>query len=308
MAQAIWTGSISFGLVMLPVKLYPAVTPKRVRLHEFDGSGRRIRHQRVIEEPPDVLGFDLPIAAPAAAKPIDAIEPPSGWDGPREEAPVPRDEPVAYQDVMLGYEVAPGETVLLSRDELRELRPERSRSVEIEDFVDLSSIDPVHFEKSYYAVPQRDAGAERAYVLLARAMDQAHMVGIGRIVLRTREHLAAIRPRDGVIVLETLFHGDEIRDAKELLVPAVATADEPSEREVTMATQLIELLRADWDPTRYADRGRERLLEAIAAKAKDVGTVTTAEPEPAADVTDLMEALRASVEAAKARAAEERAG
>jgi DNA end-binding protein Ku len=138
-------------------------------------------------------------------------------------------------------------------------------------------------------------------------MGEARMVGIGRIVLRTREHLAAIRPKDGVIVLETLYHGDEIRNARELL-PAGAAGAEPTAREIVMATQLIELLRADWDPGRYTDRGRERLLEAIAAKAKDGGTVTQPDVEPAADVTDLMDALRASVEAAKARAEEQRAG
>ncbi len=311
MPQAIWTGSISFGLVMLPVKLYPATSPKRVRFHEFDGSGRRIRHRRVIEEPQAGFGFgfdDLPIVAPAPDAPPRVAGSSPSWQEPAEDEPDRADRPVAYQDVMLGYEVAPGETVLLSRDEVRALAPERSRTIEIEDFVDLASIDPVHFEKSYYAVPQREAGAERAYALLARAMDDARMVGIGRIVLRTREHLAAIRPKDGAIVLETLFHGDEIRDTKELLAPT-AVAEEPSQREVTMATQLIELLRAAWDPSRYGDRGRERLLDAIAAKAKDAGTIKPAEAEPTgADVSDLMETLRASVEAAKARAAEERAG
>jgi DNA end-binding protein Ku len=294
---------------MLPVKLYPATTSRRVRFHEFDGSGRRIRHRRVIEEPAAFgFGFDeAPIVAPVPRD--DAAEPPSRrWEEPPGEALSRGEEPVAYEDVMLGYEIAPGETVLLSREEIRALAPERTRTIEIEDFVDLTSIDPIHFEKSYIAVPQRDAGAERAYVLLARAMDEAGMVGVGRIVLRTREHLAAIRPKGGAIVLETLFHGDEIRDAKELVAPGTLSVEEPSSREITMATQLIELLRVDWDPARYTDRGRERLLDAIAAKAKDAGTVSQADVEPAAEVTDLMEALRASVEAAKVRAAEERAG
>jgi len=207
--------------------------------------------------------------------------------------------PIAFDDVMLGYEVAPGQTVLLSRDELRELAPEQTRVVEIEDFVDIATIDPVYFEKSYYAVPQREAGAERAYGLLARAMDEAAMVGIGRIVLRTREHLAAIRPKGDVLVLETLYHADEIRDPAELV--RTAGTGGVSERELAIATQLIEMLRTDWDPPRYADRGRERLLEAIAAKA-EAGEVSTGPGEPPApDVSDLMAALRASVEAARER-------
>jgi DNA end-binding protein Ku len=306
LAQAIWTGSISFGLVMLPVRLYPATAPKQVRFHEFDaGSGRRIRHQRVIEEPsmPTVIeGIEDIDAAPAwsdqearalFAPAADPGEPPLDAAWPR---PEPR--PVAYQDVMLGYEVSPGETVLLSRDEILALRPERSRTVEIEGFVDLAEIDPVYFEKSYYAVPQREPGAERAYALLVRAMSDAEMVGIGRIVLRTREHLAALRPKGEVLVLETLYHADEIRDPAEVLPAGSAEA---GERELAVARQLIGILRTGWDPSGYEDRDRERLLEAIAAKARGGETIREPEPVPVADVSDLMAELRASVEAAKAK-------
>jgi DNA end-binding protein Ku len=317
MAQAIWTGSISFGLVMLPVRLYPATAPKQVRFHEFDaGTGRRIRHQRVVEEPPgaptvigDIDNVDAVDAAPAPpmreagsvfAPVTDSGEPSDHF------ALRPEPRPVAYEDVMLGYEVAPGEVVTLSRDEIRALRPERSRTVEIEGFVDLAEIDPVYFEKSYYAVPQREPGAERAYALLVRAMADAGMVGIGRIVLRTREHLAALRPKGDVLVLETLFHADEIRDPAEVLPTGSA---ETGERELAVARQLIEILRTGWDAASYEDRDRERLLEAIAAKAEGGETIREPEPVPMADVSDLMAELRASVEAAKARAGrDQRAG
>jgi DNA end-binding protein Ku len=188
---------------------------------------------------------------------------------------------------------------LLSRDEIRELRPQRSGVVEIEEFVDLASIDPIWFEKSYYAVPQPGAGGERPYALLVEALEQAGRVGIGRIVLRTKEHLAAIRPTRGVLALETLFHADEVREPLNVYRPPAIEA--PTERELRIATQLIDMLAADWDPARYEDRDRARLLDLIERRAGERVIATPSEEEPPSNVTDLMEALRASVEAIKDR-------
>jgi DNA end-binding protein Ku len=322
--QSVWSGTISFGLVMLPVKLYPATKARDVRFHEFDAStGRRIRHRRVVEdtepvfpsdaeppsgravggpgvdEPPPVAppwaDQDVPEGAPAGRQPEVATE----WVAPQPEPRGTAEREVSFGDVALGYEIEPGRTVLLSRDEIRELRPQRSGVVEIEEFVDLASIDPIWFEKSYYAVPQPGAGGERPYALLVEALEQAGRVGIGRIVLRTKEHLAAIRPTHGVLALETLFHADEVRDP--VLVYRPPAIESPTERELRIATQLIDMLAADWDPARYEDRDRARLLELIERRAGERVIATPAEAEPPSNVTDLMEALRASVEAIKER-------
>ncbi len=331
MPQSIWSGTISFGLVMLPVKLYPATKPRDVRFHEFDaGTGRRIRHRRVVEDEFDerVQAFDTVAGvSPATPEGADWGQPgvpdaePAGTAWPAPDAgpsfdptagasgagATPREREVAYGDVALGFEIEPGQTVLLTRDEVRALRPEQTRTVEIEEFVDLDSIDPVYFEKSYIAVPQPGSGADRAYALLVAAMERAGKVGIGRIVLRTKEHLAAIRPAGEVLLLETLFHADEVRDAAEVYRSEwrESTA-EPTERELRIAEQLIGILAAEWDPARYEDRDRQRLIELIERKAGDRVIPTPEEPAAApSNVSDLMDALKASVDAIRAR---ERAG
>src|SRR5439155_26275344 len=166
---------------------------------------------------------------------------------------------------------------------------------------DLASIDPVYFEKSYIAVPQSGAGGERAYALLVAAMEHVGKVGIGRIVLRTKEHLAAIRASGGVVLLETLFHADEVRDPAEVYRPSAGAADGVTERELRIAEQLIEILAAEWNPSRHEDRDRARVMELIERRAAEGGFVTTPEAEPnlapevPSNVTDLMAALRESV-------------
>jgi len=214
-------------------------------------------------------------------------------------APVrPADEPreVAFQDVVRGFEVDPGRFVEVTAQELEELAPEPSRVIEIEDFVRLAEIDPVYFEKSYHVVPAR--GGEKTYRLLVEAMEQAEFVAIGRFVLRTREHVAAIRPAGGFLMLETLFRADEVRDPSTL---GAIKGEEPAKREVDVAVRLIEALAVDWDPARYPDDYRERVLEMIQRKAgpapeRPLETVPAGE-EPA--VFDLMEALKRSVEEAR---------
>src|SRR5881409_2368503 len=157
---------------------------------------------------------------------------------------------------MRGYETDDGRVVMLSRDEVESVRPERSRTIEIEDFVALSDIDPVYFEKSYHVAPQ--TGGEKPYALLLRAMGRAGRVGIGRFVLRTKPHLVAIRPAGGVLGLETLFFGDEVRDGR-TLVPGLGDT-EISDRELELAQMLIDTLKTKWDPSRYSDTYRDELL------------------------------------------------
>ena len=200
--QAVWTGSISFGLVTIPVRLYPATEPKDVRFHLYDReSGRRIRYERVTRalEPPSFATSpetDEETAVPQALR-IHVASPVAG--------PAPA---VAASDVVRGFTLPSGDLVTVAEEELERVRPGRSRTIEIEEFVDLAQIDPVFFEKSYYVAPARDAAAARPYALLLRAMQEAKMVAIGRFVLRTKPHLVAIRPLERALSLETLFFAD----------------------------------------------------------------------------------------------------
>lgn len=333
MPRAIWTGWIGFGLVLIPVKLHPATSPRDVRFHEFArGTGRRIRHRRVVEEeapwdmgrwteapvqPSDeVPGGESPsegsaeeqlgikvsdgpaIREPVAAGPEEAERPEAeGW---QRTAPAPRE--VEFEDVVKGFEVAPGRYVMLEREELEALRPTPDRTIHIEAFVPLEQIDPVFFERSYYLAPGQAAegsvGAERAYGLLLEALQQAGRVGVGRFVMRTREYLAAVRPMDGVLGLETLFFSDEVRRAIDVLPYGLP---ESSDRELNVAMKLIDVMASDWDPDAYADTYRERVMELIGQKAEGLEPVQEEEPPPRPEMADLLAALRRSVEEAKER-------
>ncbi len=218
------------------------------------------------------------------------------------DAPAPRE--IAFDEVVRGFEVDPGRFIRVSAEDLERFAPEQDRTIKIEDFVRLGDIDPVYFEKSYHVVPGR--GGDKTYRLLVRAMEEAGYVAIGRFVLRTREHVAAVRPSNGTLMLETLFRSDEVRDPAEL---GLRSGEEPSERELQVAVRLIDALATDWDPARYPDDYRERVLEMIRSKAGPAPDILPRpegpEEEPA--VFDLMEALKQSVEEArKARRAEER--
>jgi DNA end-binding protein Ku len=307
MPRAVWTGTLSFGLVTIPVRLFPATEPKDVRFHLMDQLGRRVRYRRFVEgEPPperleDLGGSDAGEAEAEAETdrppaPLDAARPALDREPDAGSEPPARAE-VAYGDLMRGFETDDG-VVLLSQDEIEQARPERSRTIEIEDFVDLRDIDPVYFEKSYVVAPQR--GSEKPYALLLRAIERSGRVGIGRFVLRTKPHLVAIRPREGVLGLETLFFGDEVRDGRSL-VPATDAVD-VSDRELRLAEKLIETLETTWDPAAYADTYRQQLLDTIAAKTpvdRPDDDATDAGEPPSRRAEELMEALRASVEAAK---------
>jgi DNA end-binding protein Ku len=298
MPRAIWTGTLSFGLVSIPVRLFNATAPQDVRFHQFQaGTGQRVRIKRVV---PDEEA--LPEASAEWSRPPEPEVSPAesladGLGQPRSE-PAGEQE-IAYQDVVKGYEVDPGRYVLVDPDELAALAPEQTRTIDIEDFVDLADIDPVYFEKSYYVVPQR--GGEKPYALLLRAMEDAGKVAIGRFVMRSREHLAAVRPMRGVLALETLFYADEVRAGED--VGASPPDREVSDRELKLAGQLIDFLAAEWQPERYRDTYRERVLELIEAKAR--GEEMVVDQAPVAPVVpDLMAALRASVDAAKGRHAD----
>lgn len=310
MPTAVWTGSLSFGLVTVPVRLIPATEPKDVRFHLYDRSGRRVRYERVVEGseaalPPEPVEAEA--EAPVEAEPTGiAIEPGAPESDTSEPPPAEPAtqvaEPLAWEDVMRGRENEYGEVVMLSREELDQARPQRSRTIDIEDFVELSDIDPVSFEKTYYAVPQ-SLDAAKPYVLLHRAMREADRAGIGRFVLRTKPHLVAVRPMRDVLAVETLFFGDEVRDPS-AFVPGLHGV-EVDERELELAIRLIDTLKTEWDPSAYADTYREELLRILSEKSPSAvpteAAVTATGADPSA-VEELMSALRESVEAAKAKA------
>jgi DNA end-binding protein Ku len=304
MSQAVWTGSISFGLVNIPVKLYPATEPKDVRFHLYDRrTGKRVHYERVTRdmepaafepEPPDDL-----------TPPEDRYEPQTARDIEPAFGANPATRPVEREDMVRGLEMPTGDLVTVTDDELVSIAPERSRTIDIEEFVDLAEIDPVFYEKSYHIGPVRGMGAEKPYALLLRAMQGAGMVGIGRFVLRTKPHVVAIRPLKDALALETLFFADEVRSPAELTSGLADLA--VSEREVKTARQLITAMATEWVPEKHADVYREELLELLRSKP----AATPAEPTDAVAETpvgDLMAALRASVEAAKRKGAKKSAG
>jgi DNA end-binding protein Ku len=288
MPTAVWTGAISFGLVSIPVRLFPATSPKDPRFRQIDRrTGRRVRYRRVVDEDAPVTPVEEP-----ASRGDEAMA--SAEEAPRESAapgPAPRqvEREVPYTDIVKGYEVEEGRHVILEPEEVEELRPERSRTIDIEHFVALEDIDPVYFEKSYHLAP-RDERAAKPYELLRAAMEDAGRVAIGRFVLRTREHLVAIRPTRGILGLETLYFADEVRTPAWTLSPVEAG----SQSEIQMARKLIEILSADWAPETYGDTYRQRVMDLIAEREPAVA----AEPSPSEPpVQDLMAALRASVAA-----------
>jgi DNA end-binding protein Ku len=252
--SAIWTGSISFGLVTVPVRLVSATRSLDVRFNQLDAdSGSRIRYRRVA----DATGEEVPM-----------------------------------DKIVKGYEVEPGQYVVIETDELAALAPKKSRAIEIEDFVDLADIDPVYFEQPYYLIPDKDAA--KPYQLLVQVMEEMGKVAVGRFVLRSKEALVAIRPVDGVLCLETMRYADEVlaadRDA-----PLPEPASEPSARELAMARQLVEALSGTFDPEKYHDEYREELMSLIERKAAGEAIVATQAPEEPAKVLDLMAALEASL-------------
>jgi DNA end-binding protein Ku len=258
MPRAIWSGAISFGLVNIPVKLYSAVSRKTVRFHQIDAeSGARVRQKRV------------------------------GADG----------EEVAYEQIVKGYEIGPDRYVTITPEELESLEPQKTRTIDIEDFVDLEDIDPMFYDHPYYLAP--DTGAAKAYRLLVDAMEQSGKVAIARVVLRSKEHLVAIRPRSGVLAMETMLFADEVISPDSLDELSGDGEVATSDRELTMAKQLIDSLTSEFEPEKYRDEYRERVLDLIERKAQGETVVVEAPAEAPAKVPDLMAALEASIASAK---------
>jgi DNA end-binding protein Ku len=300
MAQAIWTGTISFGLVSVPVRLYPAVRRKDVRFHELDRlSGQRVHHQRVRAplpgEPPAYSAPEWASREEAEQVVWPLVSPPKGLSartlrGP--ELPAPAGSTVLPDELVKGFEVAPNRYVAVDRRELEALEPERSRSIDIEQFVDIDAVDPIYFETSYYVVPNRDH--VRSFGLLVDAMQRTKRMALSWIVLRRKRHLAALRPKGNLLLLSTMLFADEIQPRAELepRVPSDLTA-----REKDMASLLVNTLSGPFEPERYRDEYRERVLALIEGRAASARPAAPGPTSPA--VADLMAALRASVEQAK---------
>ncbi|GAA1034539.1 hypothetical protein GCM10009557_39540 [Virgisporangium ochraceum] len=261
MARSIWTGVVSFGLVSVPVKVYSATQDHDVHFHQFqEGTGDRIRNKRVNER---------------TGREVD------------------------YSDIVKGAEVSDGNYVMLDADELDAVAPGRSRSLDIHTFVEQSEIDPIYYQKTYFLGPGSDETV-RTYALLRDAMADADRVAIGTLVMRGKEYLAAIRPDKDLLVLETMFFADEIRDpAKEL--DAVPKRAKPDKKELQVAVQLIDSMTAPWKPEEFRDTYTDRVHELIEAKAEGNEVTVSDEAPTATKAIDLLEALRASVEAASKR-------
>jgi DNA end-binding protein Ku len=260
MPRAIWSGAISFGLVNVPVKLYSAVSRKSVRFHQLnEETGVRIQQKRV--------------------------DPSTG-------------EEVPYERIVRGYEIAPEQYVVIKPEELEALDPEKTRTIDIDDFVQLAQIDPIYFDHPYYLAPAQ--GGSRAYELLRQAMEDADKVAIGKVVIRSKESLVAIRPNGPVLTMETMLFHDEVVDPNSLDELPVQDG-KAKKRELEMAQQLIDSLSGDFEPEKYRDEYRERVLDLIERKAAGEEIAVQPAPEEPAKVPDLMSALEASIKEVKDR-------
>lgn len=325
MPRAVWRGTISFGLVTVQVRLYAAIKRRGVRFREVDRrTGQRVRHQRVVPatlwqglDQDDVeqraqlqathneveAEADTGATPPSEGRPEPAVE--TTLESP-ERAPGPevaresRESEVARADLVRGYEYSPGHFVQVTDEELAELAPERTKTIDVEQFVSRGELDPVFFDTSYYVVPD---GSTRPFAVLLRSMQQTNRAAICWIVLRSRRHLAALQPRGDLMLLTTLLFSDEVLavEGLEPLLPA-----DLQEREVDMAELLLTTLAGPWEPERYRDEYREKvlaLLEGRAAADQFVEETEQRSPPPAG-VEELLAALKASVDEARVRRSE----
>jgi DNA end-binding protein Ku len=259
-ARSLWTGTISFGLVNVPVRMFSATESKELRFHFLDKR-------------------DLA---------------PIGYDKVRRDT----GEHVDNDEIVRGFEVEKGRYVPLEDEDLDRLDVELTKTIDICDFVDLEEIDPIYFRKAYYLLPQE--AAEKPYRLLVRALEETGKVAIAKIVIRNKQHLAALRPWNGTLVLETMYYADEVRQPEK--VDSKASLRKP---EVEMAKSLVENLSADFDPRKYDDTYRKELLALL--RAKEAGKpLPEPEQEPEGEVVDLMAALRESVEKTRKKGSKSR--
>ena len=259
LSRAIWSGSISFGLVNVPVKVFTGVREHSVHFHQVEKqTGARIRYEKVSDK--------------------------SG-------------KKVAGDDIELGYEIARGKLVTVDPSQLADLRPRTSRTIEISDFVDLAEIDPVFYDHTYWLGPDGE-GARRPYDLLVRAMQDRNRAGIGTVVMRNKQYLAAIRPRDGALAMSTLHFADEVldRSSVENLFP---TGKKPAPGELKLATQIIDALSTDWEPERYKDTYSAEVKGLLERQAAGKHIAVEEPPDEEGQVLDLVAALEASLEKAK---------
>jgi DNA end-binding protein Ku len=262
MARPVWTGSISFGLVNVPVKAYTAVRDHDVHFNQLEKrSGARIRNKKVSEK---------------TGREVDA------------------------EDIEMGFEIRKGRYVTFDKSELEELKPASTRAVEVTDFVDLEAVDPIYYERTYWLGPADDAG-KKAYGLLLAAMEAKQKVAIGTVVMRNKQYLAAIRPLDGALAMSTMRFADEVVPRKDVDgVPS--RVSKPDAKALKLATQIVDSLAGDWKPEQYHDTYAEELRERIARKDKGKDIVEEAPAaDDGAKVLDLMEALEQSVADAKGR-------
>jgi len=262
MARSIWTGAISFGLVTVPVKLYSAVNRKTVRFHQLNSkTGVRISQKRVDSSTGDE---------------------------------------VAYEDIVKGYELSPDRYVVIEPDELSSLEPKKTKTIEIEDFVELTDIDPILYDHPYYLAP--GAGGAKPYRLLLEAMEETGRVAIARVVIRSKEALVAIRPMGDVLGMSTMLFADEVVDPDKVDELAAARDVDTTKRELDIAKQLIDSLAGPFEPDKYHDEYRDQVLNLVERKA--AGEEIAVQPdadEDDAPVPDLMAALKASLDQVRDR-------
>jgi DNA end-binding protein Ku len=260
MARPVWSGTISFGLVNVPVKAFTAVRDHDVHFHQLDKkSGSRIRYKKVNEK---------------SGREVDADQ------------------------IQMGFEVSDGRYVTFDKKELEELRPTSTRSIEVSDFVALEDVDPIYYERTYWLAPDGDA-AGRAYQLLLAAMEDRERVAIGTVAMRNKQYLTAIRPLDGILAMSTMRFADEVVPRKDIdELPSRRSKPKPAE--LRMAVQLLDSLASVWDPKRYKDTYVEELRDRIEAKeaGKDIVVEEPAD-RSGADVIDLSEALQRSLDEAR---------
>lgn len=263
MGRSIWTGSLSFGLVNVPVGLHTATQDKAIAFHEFQrGTSARIRHKRVSQD---------------------------------------TGEEVEFSDIVKGYEVGDGSYVLLEPEELEAVEPGRSRTIEVTDFVDQAEIDPIYYSKTYYLAPRGEEAA-KPYSLLHQTMAKSGRIGIATIVMRSKQYLAAVRPEKEVLALETMYFADEVRDPKAEIGTPLPDFEFKG-RELEVAKALIESLTTKWEPENYRDDYRHRVMDLIASKNAGEIVEPTNNPGPKSNVLDLMDALERSLETSKTRRA-----
>jgi DNA end-binding protein Ku len=262
MARSIWSGAISFGLVNVPVKLYTAVRDHSIHFHMLGPDGKCRLRRKLV--------------CPETGAEVD------------------------WKDTKRGYEVAPDQYIIMDDEELNALRPRATRTIEIKDFVDLKDIDPVYYNTPYYLLP--DERAAKPYRLLHEAMNRAKKVGIATFVMRQKQYLAALRPVEKVLVLETMNYADEIADPSEL--PEAGLDAKVDKRELDMAQRLIDALSGKFDPRKYRDEYRQEVLKLIEKKAEGEEVHIAPAPEEPQRVHDLVKALEASLAEARGRHAE----